>query len=838
MVEVTNPVGLLTGLATSGASLDEVLICSFNHTLPFFERVVLAPVRSMGARVTVLGDIEMAELDPAALSSINRRYYVGHVKAPRTFHPKLVVAVGAESATIAIGSGNLTAAGWLGNDELWTIHRISIEAPSTVAGSVAAWCRALPGVVRMSQLAADGLGRCADRLGPFDTSEPDDVAVVSSLDTPIIDQLPEGPVDRLNLYAPFHDHQGEAARLLVERLQPSAVTVGFQPGLTSAHGAQLRAALPPDTTFVELPALPYRHGKLIEWSIGSQWWSLTGSANLSTAALCRTARSGTGNVELGVVSASDQPLFPDGVITENAALDSLTPVNRPAGRSERPFLLAATLRPAGVEVEFIRILDTSASLRVADERTPPGSWDDTHVVEAGVDKFIAPPVAGGSRMQLVFGDVLSNIVYVTNPSEILQTLHSRGSTVRTPPPRPVELFTDPTAYQRLVALLEELRESTRPEIVGPGGTNGGAEHSTVGSWQDYLAEATTKLSSELLRFGLGTAPEITDGVSVPGPVIEHRNWDGDDPDTEPDAFEEQDTDAAAEEQLTTVSEYRVKQATRQRCWRGISRHVPDDDLASLIALRTMLAFVAAGGFDGNDNSWVNPLLGRVRRFAQPDYTESEASAASLVAVCLACTRSTLSRFIRTGAHAFQESVEREVSHLLVAAEPTLIEAYASDLRGRFASVLNVDDVMQSAADIVNDDPMTRGLRRAEHAGYSVTVTNGLLSVFSESGVTERVALRVASFFDRSPQIAVKTVSVNDASVWSVVIWQRPHLLVAGPATGEGRGFVYDLSGLGLSAVESGDLEQVSNNEIEFYMPGRQTGPIAARLLDASGLTRA
>jgi hypothetical protein len=179
-----------------------------------------------------------------------------------------------------------------------------------------------------------------------------------------------------------------------------------------------------------------------------------------------------------------------------------------------------------------------------------------------------------------------------------------------------------------------------------------------------------------------------------------------------------------------------------------------------------------------------------------------------------------------------------VSHLLVAAEPTLIEAYASDLRGRFASVLNVDDVMQSAADIVNDDPMTRGLRRAEHAGYSVTVTNGLLSVFSESGVTERVALRVASFFDRSPQIAVKTVSVNDASVWSVVIWHRPHLLVAGPATGEGRGFVYDLSGLGLGAVESGDLEQVSNNEIEFYMPGRQTGPIAGRLLDASGLTRA
>src|SRR4051794_11627333 len=117
-----NPLTLITRHALAGHHVDEILICTFNQNLAFFERNALAACRSTGARVTIIGDAAVAEHDVVAIRHAGISYLSGLVKASRTFHPKLIVLAGEDRALVAIGSGNLTIAGWWGNDELWSVH--------------------------------------------------------------------------------------------------------------------------------------------------------------------------------------------------------------------------------------------------------------------------------------------------------------------------------------------------------------------------------------------------------------------------------------------------------------------------------------------------------------------------------------------------------------------------------------------------------------------------------------------------------------------------------------------------------------------------------------------
>jgi hypothetical protein len=175
--------------------------------------------------------------------------------------------------------------------------------------------------------------------------------------------------------------------------------------------------------------------------------------------------------------------------------------------------------------------------------------------------------------------------------------------------------------------------------------------------------------------------------------------------------------------------------------------------------------------------------------------------------------------------------------MLVAVESALIESYATDLRHRFASALNPIDVLDLAADVVQDDPIKRGLRRAEDAGYHLVSTTNFFEVTTNTGVSQPVALRVLSYFDRADRVAIRAYAETAPDDWTILVWQRPHLLVAGPATGQGRGSVYDLARVGPSALGNGTLDEVSSREVECYTPGQETGPIAQELLATCGVTR-
>lgn len=314
---IASPLTLVLDESRSGGqALEEALFLSFTADLGFFEEIVLGVTQATGARITVVGDVTMARPDPRSVRRAGRSYLAGLGHADgAAFHPKLMVLAGREHATIALGSGNTTLAGWQNNAELWTVLRVRDDRSPAGVPQLAAWLRDLPDGVRFSAGVPQALRRVAallERLHRDRTPVDRQARVVSSLHSPIIDQLPHGPVDELSVYAPFHDRNGRALRHLLERFHPGRFTLAYQPGLTDLDGRSVTGL---DQEYrgriVSDIGQRYRHGKLVEWAADGQRWALTGSPNLSSAALLLQQGRG-GNCELGIITPQPRLAPPGG----------------------------------------------------------------------------------------------------------------------------------------------------------------------------------------------------------------------------------------------------------------------------------------------------------------------------------------------------------------------------------------------------------------------------------------------------------------------------------------------------------------------------------------------
>jgi hypothetical protein len=253
----------------------EALFCTFNADLGYFERSVLGVTQSTGARVTVVGDGRISDPDPRAARNAGTRYVHGLAvpDSGAAFHPKVTVLVGRERAIVAIGSGNLSPGGWHLNTETWTVATADQERCPVVVTEVAAWLRTLDEVCAITPQAVEGINRTAthlEQLAAAATVADTGHRLVHTSTTSLLDQLPDDDVDRLLLYAPFHDERAEAVRQLIERLLPNRVRLAVQSrGQTVIQPDALRsvvADLGVQLDVIEDAEERYRHGKLVEAS--------------------------------------------------------------------------------------------------------------------------------------------------------------------------------------------------------------------------------------------------------------------------------------------------------------------------------------------------------------------------------------------------------------------------------------------------------------------------------------------------------------------------------------------------------------------------------------------
>ncbi len=517
----------------------EALFCSYSVDLGYFEQTILGPVEATGARVTVVGDSRASDPaprpgpgSPAALSAGIR--YVHGLAAPGAgglFHAKLMVVAGRERALVAIGSGDLSPGGWGLNKEAWTVATADREACPELVADVADWLRSLDDLCTLAPLTASGISRTAALLEEL-AIEADIVdtghRLVHTSAGSIADQLPDGEVDHLRLYAPFHDERTAAAGELIARLRPARVTIAVQSGgRTVIQPTALRrviAAAGIPVQIVEDAAEQYRHETIIEAvrPDGSRW-VLTGSPDLSVRALLTPARKG-GNVEVGVVSRPAASLFP--VAARPLTLEEVPAVRLPASAQAVPddgaVLLGATRAGDGLEVTLARATTWPTRLE-ASRAGGSDVWEAIGTAAAGAaDHMLAgADRPGGTRVRCAAdtGGAPGPVVFVNDPE--LAVLRARGHTehVQAGQPGPAELIADAQLMERWLADAGLLADA------GPGDAAGGGSRPDADEegWLADADDAVTSLGTVMFRLALGELPAGLAGSafaparSLPGP---------------------------------------------------------------------------------------------------------------------------------------------------------------------------------------------------------------------------------------------------------------------------------------------------------------------------------
>jgi hypothetical protein len=835
--DVIAPLGALFRHANGREpDLDEILILSFNHDLAFFERAILGPAQLTGARVTIVADAAMAHHDVYAVRRAGTAYLPGLARCRGSFHPKLLVLASEGRATVGVGSGNLSMAGWQGNDELWSWHHATAGEGSAVVAQAGGWLRALAASasVAVGRQAAEALRRVGALLAGLNGDD-GSCRLVETLTAPVLDQLPVGPVDELNVYAPFYDPNAAALSALVDRLRPAKVRVAYQPSQTRINGAAV-AALDPDEVR-ELPEARYRHGKLIEWAVGGARWALTGSANISAAALLKTVPGG-GNVELGVIAPVEQSLFPDGVAATRSHLATVQYRGMAPTTGPPTLILAATRTRDGVELELVRPLPSAGRVELSEADWPPDRWHPVLEAHAGHADLLIPDAPGGSRVRLRLADgSVSAVAWVVDPRRVQQT---RAATRSGPkPPDLSDVFADVGAAEKFFELNLQRQQTTAPPTghVARTGTTTSTTHD-IESWEEYLDRCAGRVGAYGIAFSLGLRLPAEDDIPA---GASGGNWDDDEPGGNEDRPEGDTPDQVQIEEPPRVeapslwkATDRVRARYRTFARRLVHDWVAPEPLERLVALRSVLLLVAGGAWDQSDEDWRPLVLDAVEKLSDGDReAEYGEAAGSLALLALSIVKGSLGRESQAITARYNQVIAH-TADLLVEADHNRIGEYAQGLERRFLASSRPDIAFEVLERLTGDE-LDLALEDLRDKGFQVERSGRVFDLTKP--VTDPVMNSVLALtaIDSVAPIAVRCSSASGA--FANVLWRPPDAVVINspkPGAVWCRHYRYpDRRRLGTDARLEGRLDNdrcVATTTVRDPLP-----PIAVELLEHLGL---
>jgi hypothetical protein len=478
----------------------------------------------------VVADARLSDPDPRAARNAGIRYVYG-LAVPRSgaaFHPKVTVIAGPERAVVAIGSGNLSTGGWHLNKETWTIATADRERCPVIVTHLAGWLRALHHVCTITPQARQGIQRTASLLEDLasaatvvDTGH----QLIHNLRSCLLDQLPEGRVSHLLLYAPFHDEKAEAIRGLIKRLRPGRVALAVQSESRTVIQPEAVARLVGDLD-VHLDVIAdtcqkYRHGKLVEAvGLDRHRWALTGSPNLSARALLYSAASG-GNVEVGIVSRRNTSLFPDGVPISLSEVPAVRISGSAAKRPEADILLLAAVRTdGGLQVTLAKPPAVPVEV-LASSHTSFDQWTEVGTVPPGMTDRVLPGVdlAGGARVRgrwnTTVGPLDSGVIFVTDPALVMNRPGENAHHGGHGSPDPIALINDPRLLEMWMSAVGQLAASRAttalPRVTGPAAPRGETASTQPSGglridtdeeyWLAYVDDAKARLGPNAKGFG-------------------------------------------------------------------------------------------------------------------------------------------------------------------------------------------------------------------------------------------------------------------------------------------------------------------------------------------------
>lgn len=750
----------------------EALFCTFNADLGYFERTVLGVTQSTGARVTVLGDGGVGAPDPRAALNAGTRYVHGLAVTPSgaAFHPKVTVVAGPERCLVAIGSGNLSPGGWHLNHETWTVVTGDREGCPAMVAEVAHWLGTLAAICAISPPASAGIRRTVALLGDLAATAPavdTGHRIVHTSTAAIIDQLPGDPVQRLLLYAPFHDKKAAAIRRLIEQLRPASVTLAVQPGgQTVIQPDALRRAvsdLGVALDVVEDASTRYRHGKLIEAVLrdGGRW-TLTGSPNLSARALLHAAADG-GNIEVGVLSRPEGGLFHGAFADARPiTLEEVPAVSIPASAAQdgNPALtlLSAVRTPDGLEVTFACPVPGGPALAgapriLASADIDAAEWQAVGTVPLGAASHVMPGVdlPGGTRVRCEWATetatVWGGVIFVTDPALVQArpgevTAHGRSESRD-----PFELILNPgllDAWQQALVDLADTQASTALPRIAPSAVpagegagsraRGGVRLDTdEENWLAYTDEVKGRIGTAMYHFVLGGLPglrsvdtTVASTLREPADKIvddSRAGLDTDDvgevgDDTTPanlaevpessDAADSGTADDMTVARLRDMPE-RARRAARQRLASAVIQRMPVLPAFQRLAIVTLvMCAVEAGVWDeptGKDG-WIWLLAKAMEKLDLDDIPERISSrAASWAALATYLMHEHLPRTGRAAEVTWYEKSAAGVAHLFADADAEVVTDLSVMFTNKNGYPVDPDAVMHVIDVVVQGDPL-------------------------------------------------------------------------------------------------------------------------------------
>jgi hypothetical protein len=288
---------------------EKALLLSYSFDPIFFESVVLTDLWA-GRASEVLVCVDRGQMDASISSAgsqarhLGKRYLVASAGHAGAFHPKVYLRLGRESGLVMVGSGNLTSAGWGGNEELATAWRVGPAQEdeggwiSLLLEDVAHWCEGEFERETISRLRAlSWLPEIATVPGP--DSRLLYSRANSSLGSQVARRWAGRTFSEVSVLTGSTDEGGAFLRWAHRIFGISKATVALTPQCASFRPEQL-ADLPLDLRIVVADPAKRLHAKACWFDGPDGAAALMGSANCSAAAWL-LAPDGGGNVESIVV---------------------------------------------------------------------------------------------------------------------------------------------------------------------------------------------------------------------------------------------------------------------------------------------------------------------------------------------------------------------------------------------------------------------------------------------------------------------------------------------------------------------------------------------------------
>jgi hypothetical protein len=348
---------------------------SYSLELELFDQYLFRRLGEPPLNATLLVDFDrlardlqsIGIMDSRLLRRANRDYMLRGVGfGSGAFHPKTYFFGNQKEGMLLVGSGNLALRGIEEGHELFARLDSRNENDLQTIRGWRTWMDILVGRLGDRDLSMRWLDVKA-RCGGWVNGDCQGSRFVHNLERSMLDQLTSetrGPIDELHVTAPFYDRKAGALSTLCERLKPRRLALYLGAG-TSVDGSALGGVLKSCGAAVTVYAVDpheFVHAKLIGMIQGEHGFLLSGSANLSYAALTGVQPHETwANVEAGILIDAPAPLIrgvflPPGLKLREETLDAVTTLayNEPKkGLALQVKLRAARLRSDGrVEVDL------------------------------------------------------------------------------------------------------------------------------------------------------------------------------------------------------------------------------------------------------------------------------------------------------------------------------------------------------------------------------------------------------------------------------------------------------------------------------------------------------